>query len=453
MKIKQRLTGMLFLLLSAGAVCAQSPGGVSSPELWFRTEAAGTNLNGSYRWVDYAGDKLRLNVYDSQGADSGEEYTTGTFRSYNGHPAISLDKLLDTKTREVMLKRTNLSQATIFGVFAPSVNFNSEMLLYGLNGRSGSGVWLSTDKIYPSRESGKPVFNYGETDGMDLMFSSNDSEADVNKFREKSMRIAAYYRSIPPGTGIWGERDRAVFSFGYYKSNNANNTSTFNIPSSANRQFTGYIPEFIAYNRLLNPLERSRVDSYLAVRYGLSLPVSYIGSNEQLLWDYAGNTDFNNRITAIYRDDASGLYQRESATSYEEGPDYSDSYDYYYSGNPNNRSSASRLLVIGRQYGNRLADGAYAFWGDDNASINLKEIEGVLGMKMMDRKWLLKTNIQNAPENERALGWEVQDLNFNTSGFVTGVSKDISGSAPATGYAYTQTPLQDNTGYIGLDYT
>jgi hypothetical protein len=443
----------IFLFLFTSGIYGQSPGGVSSPELWFQTRPAGTNLNGSYHWVDYSGDSLRLNVYDASGAAAGEEYTTSTFRSYNGHPAISLDKLSDTKTREVMLKRTNLSQATVFGVFAPNVNFNSEMLLYGLNGRNGQGVWLSTDRIYPSVGSGKSAFNYGETEGMDLMYSTGDVETDVNRFREGSMRIAAYYRSIPPSTSIWGERDRAVFSFGYYRSNNANNTSTFNIPAAANRQFTGYIPEFIAYNRLLTPLERSRVDTYLAVKYGLSLPVSYIGSREQLLWDYAENTIFNNRITAIVRDDASGLNQQESSTSYEEGPNYADlaAYDYYYLNNPNNRSSSARLLVVGRQYGNPLDDNAYAFWGDDNAPMTLQAIEGLLGRKIMGRQWLLKTNIVNAPETGRTLNWDVQNLTFNTSGFVTEVGKTVSSSAP-TGYACTQIPLRGSDGYLGVSY-
>ncbi|MDH6310946.1 hypothetical protein M2451_003810 [Dysgonomonas sp. PFB1-18] len=446
---------LFFLTICIGGIYAQSPGGIGSPELWFQTKSLSSNLNGEYRWVDYSGDSLRLNVYDTQGASAGEEYKTSTFRSYNGHPAISLDKLLDTKTREVMLKRTNLSQATIFGVFAPNINFNSEMLLYGLNGRGGQGIWLSTDKIYPSRESSKSVFDYGQSEGMDLMYSANDRETDVNKFREGSMRIVAYYRSIPPSTGIWGERDKAVISFGYYKSNNTNNTASFSIPVSANRQFTGYIPEFIAYNRLLNPLERRQVDSYLAVKYGLSLPVSYFGSKGQLLWDYDENTIYNNRITALYRDDASGLNQLESSTSYEEGPNYADlvTHDYYYLNNPGNRTSSSRLLVIGRQYGNNLSNDSYMFWGDNNASTNVYEIEGRLGMKMMDRRWLLKTNITNAPESERVLDWQVQDLNFSTSGYVTRLEKTTGLSAPETGYAYTQKPLKGSSGYIGIDYT
>lgn len=449
---RKNIPVFLLLIMVCGSLAAQSPGGVSSPELWFRTMPVGTNLNGSYRWQDFSGDSLRLNIYDEGGAAFGQEYTTSTVRSYNGHPAIDLTKLLDTKTREVQLKRTNLSQATLFGVFAPNANFNSETLLYGLNGRPGQGVWVGTDKLYPSRESGKSIFDYGQTEGMDLMYSSNDAESSVNLFRERSMRIAAYYRSVPPASGIWGERDKAVLTFGTYKQANVNNTSAFTIPTGVNRQFSGYIPEFIAYNRLLTPLERRQVDSYLAIKYGLSLPVSYIGSGGQLLWDYAEHTDYNNRITAVYRDNDAGLYQRESATSYEQGPNYTDqaANDFYYLANPNNRSSASRLLVVGRQYGNKLEDGAYLFWADNNASTNIQEIEGVLGMKIMDRRWLLKTNIAPAQPADKILEWDVYDLDFSTSGFVASIAKPGGSSAPELGVAYTRKPLSDINGYIGV---
>lgn len=439
------------------SVYGQSPGGISSPELWFQTMPAGTGTkwDGNHHWVDLSGDSLKLNIYDEKGASSGEEFVTGVFRSYNGHPALSMDKLLDTKTREVFLKRTNLSQATVFGVFAPILNFDSEMLLYGLNGRPGQGVFVSNDKIYPSNESGKTVFDYGETEGMDLRYSSGDSETEIERFIEKSIRIVTYYRSLPPVQGIWGERDKAVFSFGYYRNSNANNTSAFSIPIGANRQFTGYIPEFIAYNRLLTPMERRQVDSYLAIKYGLSLPVSYLGSSGQLLWDYDANAKYGNRVTAIYRDNASGLSQLESSTSYEESPNYSylSSNDFYYLNNPNNRTSPSRLLVVGREYGNTLANGSYLFWGDDGAPVKLREIEGVLGMKIMDRKWLLQTNIQNAQESERILEWETKDLDFNTSGFVNTIEKTVGSSAPEMGYAYTKQPLVSSGGYLGLDYS
>lgn len=80
----RKITLFFFLSLFVGMLCAQSPGGVSSPELWFQTKPVGAKLNGSYHWVDFSGDSLRLNVYDSQGAAYGEEYTTQLTRYYIG---------------------------------------------------------------------------------------------------------------------------------------------------------------------------------------------------------------------------------------------------------------------------------------------------------------------------------------------------------------------------------
>lgn len=443
------LTHLLLLSLCTGSLFAQSPAGVGSPELWFQARPTSTDLNGSYRWQDFSGDSLRLNVYNDQGAAFGDEFTNNSVRYYNGNPALSLNKSSDTKTREVRLKRTNLSQATIIGVFAPNANFDKEMLLYGLNGRPGQGVFLTTDKIIPSIESGKSKFDYGQLEGMDLMYSSGDAESSVNDFRVKSMRIAAYYRSTPPSTGIWGEKDIATLSLGStYNKTNVNYNSTFSITTAENRAFTGYIPELIAYNRLLTPLERRRIDSYLAIKYGLSLPVSYIGSDEELLWDYAANPIYNNRITAIYRDKRSGLYQWESGTSYEEPANYSDQNDYYYNSNPYNRSSASRLLVLGRQDANPLKDNNYLFWADNNAAIKIKEIAGKLGYKIMSRQWLVKTNIAATTPAERALAWQQYDLVLSTNGFKSTLTK--SSATTPQGVAYTATPLLDSDGYLAL---
>lgn len=447
--MKRKITQFLLLGTLCGTVNAQTPGGVGSPELWFQARPTGADLNGTYRWQDFSGDSLRLNIYSDQGAAFGDEFTSNSVRYYNGNPALSLNKPLDTKSREVLLKRTNLSQATIIGVFAPNANFDKEMLLYGLSGRPGQGVFVTTRQVIPSIESGKSKFAYGTSQGMNLMYSSASSESNVNDFRVKSMRIAAYYRSTPPSKNIWGEKGMTTLSFGStYNKSNVNHNSIFSINSSENRAFSGYIPELIAYNRLLTPLERRQVDSYLAIKYGLSLPVSFIGSNGQLLWDYASDPAYNNRITAIYRDNASGLYQRESATSYEELPNYSDQNDYYHNNSLYNRSSASRLLVLGRQFANKTNNGDYIFWGDNNASIKLKEIEGVLGIKIMNRQWLVRTNITTTNQADRKLEWQVTDLNSSTKGFVT--TFRISSSGNAQGTAFTQKPLIETNGYLGI---
>lgn len=450
--MKQHFLYLIFIctLHFPQAVQSQLPGGVGSPELWFQTVGESGLLSGNYRWQDFSGDSLRLNVYDSRGAAYGEEYTTGSVRFYNGHPALELDKLLDLTSREVQLKRSNLSQATITGAFAPSAGFEANQLLYGLNGRAGEGVFVGTDKAYPSRESGKPAFDYGETEGMDLRYSGGDAEADVNTFRETSFRIASYYRTLAPSTGVWGEPSKAVLTFNSPALPNVNHNSTYNIPLLENSRFTGYIPEIIVYSRLLTPLERREVESYLAIKYGISLSVSCIGSGGQLLWDYAANTGYNHRVTALYRDDASGLVQKESATSYEEKPNYTGqlTHDYFYLANPDNRTSPSRLIVAGREDGNTISDGEYLFWGDNNASITLNSEVWQENLRRMNRQWKVKTNIVPNPQT---LSWSVENLEFKAGNPFISVTKP-GGSSATLGTAVTATPLQDKSGYLGVSY-
>jgi|GEM_PF-3682325 len=445
--------GMLFLFLwgsmGGGPLSAQSPGGVGSPEVWFQTAGSGGLLTGSYRWQDFSGDSLRLKTYDSRGAAYGEEYTNSVVRFYNGHPALELDPLPDLRSCEVQLTHSSLAQATIIGAFAPSAGFESNQLLYALNGRSGEGVYVGTDKVYPSRESGKEPFDYGETEGMDLRYSPNDSEGNADAFRSTSLRIASYYRATPASTGVWGERNTAVLTFNTTSLlSNINRTSTFSIPLAESRPFTGYLPEVIAYNRLLTPLERRMVESYLAVKYGISLPVSYIGSGGQLLWDIAASADYNHRIAALYRDDRSGLVQEESATSYEEAPRFTDqaAHDYFYLANPNNRSSESRLLAVGRGDGLSLGEGEYLFWGDNNASTSLHADVWQDGLRRMDRQWIVQTNIVSHPQT---LAWKVENLEFKTEEPFIVLTK-IGGNSAAVGTALTSVPLMSQTGYLGV---
>ncbi len=77
-------------------------------------------------------------------------------------------------------------------------------------------------------------------------------------------------------------------------------------------------PKIIIYNRFLDPIERQRVNSYLALKYGFSLdqstPQSYLASGSHLMWDKdaAGASTYNNGLFGIGRDDASNLAQVKS---------------------------------------------------------------------------------------------------------------------------------------------
>lgn len=99
-------------------------------------------------------------------------------------------------------------------------------------------------------------------------------------------------------------------------------TEDFNVGglvNGGNQFFTGSIAEVLLYPWNLNLAERTKVETYLAIKYGLSLDQTvqkhYTASDGSLIWDMNANPTYNNSITAIGRDDKSGLYQKQSRSS------------------------------------------------------------------------------------------------------------------------------------------
>ncbi|MGG2987165.1 Ig-like domain-containing protein, partial [Brevibacillus formosus] len=85
-----------------------------------------------------------------------------------------------------------------------------------------------------------------------------------------------------------------------------------------NSRFYGKMSETILYNRKLTDEDRNKVNSYLALKYGLTLkdgnnaPIDYVASNGSMMWKASNNTGYGNRITGIGRDEAGALYQKQS---------------------------------------------------------------------------------------------------------------------------------------------
>ncbi|MFA4133844.1 MULTISPECIES: S-layer homology domain-containing protein [unclassified Brevibacillus] len=85
-----------------------------------------------------------------------------------------------------------------------------------------------------------------------------------------------------------------------------------------NSRFYGKMSETILYNRKLTDEDRNKVNSYLALKYGLTLkdennaPIDYVASNGSTMWKASNNTGYGNRITGIGRDEVGALYQKQS---------------------------------------------------------------------------------------------------------------------------------------------
>ncbi|WP_077568808.1 S-layer homology domain-containing protein [Paenibacillus ihbetae] len=100
--------------------------------------------------------------------------------------------------------------------------------------------------------------------------------------------------------------------------------SRYYIGAGHNSIFNGRISEVILYNRKLEDYERQKVNSYLALKYGLTLknengqPMDYIasdstnGTDGTKMWTATKNVGYGNRITGIGLDETGNLNQKQS---------------------------------------------------------------------------------------------------------------------------------------------
>ncbi len=423
------------------------PAGISSPEIWFKTVQTSPDLNGIYKWQDFSPNKSILKVYDPQGISYGVEnmVTRDDVRTYNFNPALNLSKANISK--EIYLKNSNLAQATIMGVWGVSDPvYAANNYMFALNGRRNEGVLYTQASVIPCDSCNKTLMTYGNGTEKNLLFQNN-VDINTNRFFETALRISTYYKANKPNTSLWGESQNSVISLGsVFSPSDVNNTSTFKNAALSNQPFTGYSPELIVYDRVISPYERSLIESYLAIKYGLSLTKSYYSSTGNLIWDYASNSEFKNRITAYERDDKSDFSQKTSTTSYEEAPYFSGqtAYDSYDSNNSYRQSSRYRLLVMGCQPGNSLNDGEYVIFGDNGGTLTLPPKTSTSSNGNMNREWMLCTNRKPTLEQNKVLSWNPIGLTMTTVGF----KSVISAAANNAGTVVTDSVLKSTDGYM-----
>jgi len=122
-------------------------------------------------------------------------------------------------------------------------------------------------------------------------------------------------------------------------------------------EFKGNISEILVYNRVLSGLETQKVVSYLGIKYGISLSQydfkNYLNSQAETIWDIEKHKDFETSITAVGRDDASGLVQLKSSNMAEEG----------------------LLTMELKSKTNKIPNNYFAFWSDNGKNLLVKKQE------------------------------------------------------------------------------
>lgn len=123
--------------------------------------------------------------------------------------------------------------------------------------------------------------------------------------------------------------------------------------------------------------QRNRLETYLAIKYGISLAHHYVSGSGSVIWDY-NNAQYNNRIFGLGREDCQGLAQKQSRSV----------------ADPDNMVAVGMgaLYATNKLNTTALADGQFIVIGDNNASlseINTQQ-SGQLCLEAPLRRWRMQ---------------------------------------------------------------
>lgn len=146
---------------------------------------------------------------------------------------------------------------------------------------------------------------------------------------------------------------------------------TSNLPLS---ESADSICESIIYNRMLSNRERQKVDTYLALKYGVTLdqtiPTSYVSSNGRVVWDAVANAEFSHHIFGMCNDTISKFYSTKASNAEEKN-----------------------LVIIKTD---SIESMSYVLCSDDNNALKYIRKEGQ--PKRLGRTWKLMTT-GNTPQS------------------------------------------------------
>lgn len=140
------------------------------------------------------------------------------------------------------------------------------------------------------------------SDGIDLLFNSN------NIGNQTSISSSLTYINL-------GYNDA-----GLWKGTPYNIGKNFNDPTYGN--LNGRVAEVISYASRVPDADRPKIETYLAIKYGITLGVNgtsknYVDSGGSIIWNSTNNAGFNYNIAGIGRNVDSDLYQKQSKSIYD----------------------------------------------------------------------------------------------------------------------------------------
>ncbi len=228
------------------------------------------------------------------------------------------------------------------------------------------------------------------------------------------------------------------------KSNKLDTNGVFRINRKkidVNETFQGGVAEIIVYDKLLNKNQINKIESYLSIKYGISLPLTsdYYNSLGEIIWNPLQHEGFEYHLTSIGKDKISNLNQLQSRNAYSDF-DLTIGLNQITTHNDENKSN--------------ILNNSYLFWADNNGSTIYKSKEPNSEILSIDRIWQMEhkgnLGLGGGIEFKVKLKDSLPNPINNTLWLVYSNTKLVNGSSVNKGANMLKLKLDDNNSYTGI---
>ncbi len=403
---------ILFSCLFSNPVFCQNPGGVSSNlVLWFKADA-GTSTTTDNTTVTTWTDQ---NSSDVSSATGDPTYLSNSTDAFNFNPVIAFDGNDYFTTTGTGLIGAGNAYTKIVVTQVDNILANNNLISAGT---SGNHAFWNVTNGYTELYHGSQILTTAPT-------SITQSEPTI---------IVGRFRGASGGT-----LDNILNSNGTEINSNTDNTTftdggTIQIGAFNNIvPLNGRMSEAIVYNTELSDAQIDLVESYLAIKYGITKSGDYLSSNSTTVWN--NGSGYDNDVAGIGRDDNSALDQQQSLSL---------------------NSDAIVTINLGGPFS---LDQQFLIWGNDNGELTgtPQGIPSSVEFRL-NRTWFAQENGTGGDVGNVSVSFDLAGLYLpgtNSSDFIlltdsdgdfsTGASETVASSFTSNVVTFNAVNLTDDT--------
>lgn len=347
--MKKIFTILSVLLVSISY--AQSPGGVGGVSVWYKTNSLQTS---ALMYQDYSGNQHQIQALTSANKPA--------YSLLNYNECLNFDGTDDFLKFPFVIE--TIDKMNFFTAYQ-NKNATQESALFTTDNTDEKELFYSTKNVFRYNND---QINYINTSSIDTLASFSL----YSKFGTPSTKI----------TKVIGNTGLSSMYVGKDGGSHQWNS------------FKGKLPEFFVYRKILTLNERNRVNSYLAVKYAITMPYTeYLSSKNKKIWKQEDFSDYPANITGIARDGYSDLYQKQATSSSEQ---------------KRLVIAAKNLAVDNKSNNAQFADQSFLIWGDNKKLLELDN--ETFGYRLLKRKWKARFTTETSQTIPTEVVFSIKDI-------------------------------------------